>query len=207
MDIRLQKKIKNDNLYYLVSNIEKKVYNDWFLFENYKEIPTLEKYFFELMSKELKETFKNKEYSSVKYKSVLLIMYNITFDGDKLDIKSTSLLSDLYLNIRYKDLATPIDSLRNKYTVSAIETYKRYLLSTRLNQLSSETRKLFFKLKEKIGKDKDDDVLLKEILYLCIYSEYTKAIQRAHKMNDFLNEIKEIAKNENVNFDEWDFAE
>lgn len=206
MDIRLQKKLKNDNLYYLVSNIEKKVYNDWFLFENHRELPLLEKYFFDVLSKELKETFGEREYSSVKYKSILLIMYNITFDGDKMDIKSSNLISNLYLNIRYKDMANAIDALRNKYTANSIETYKNFLLSTPINQFSIETRKMFNTLKEKIGKDKDEKEILKELLYLCIFTEYNKALQRAQKMNGFLDEIKNIAKKENINFDEWDFS-
>ncbi len=201
MDIKLQKRLKNDELYFVVCNIEKKLFNDWFIFDKYKELPILEKYFFDLMSKELGETFNNKVYSSNTFKAVLLIMYSICFDGDKIDIKSSNLISNLYINLRYNDLANAIDFLKTKYDINSINAYKDELLNTPLSSLSIETRKKFDVFKNKVAKNKSDEEVFKELIYLCIYTEYERACVRAKKFNNLLDEMKGFAKAHNIKTD------
>ena len=199
----MQKKLKNDELYYVINNLHTKLYNDWFIFGKYKEIPLLEKYFFEIMTKELIASFETKTYSSSKYKALLLVLYNICLDGDRLNIKSSNLLSNLYLNVRYKDFVSEIDAFKGKFEESSIETCKNNLMKKTYADISAESKRLFDIVKAKIGKDKTNDDVFKEIMFLCVDSEYEKAKSRANKMHNLIQDIKQFAKNENIEFDNY----
>ncbi len=201
MGVKLQKKLKEENLYFIVYNSDKKTYNDWFMFDEYKELPILEKYFFNLMASELNDLFENKDYSSSKYKASLLLLYNLCFDGEKLNLKCTNLLSELYINIRYRDLSQKIEAMRNKISRESIERNRASILNTKLSELSKETIQLFNQVKSKV-KEQNSDEILREIIFLSLKTEYEQAIKRAKKLEDMVEFGKNLCKSEGKRFED-----
>ena len=200
MQIKLQKRLNDNNLFFLVNNMDEKKYDDAFLFESYEKYPNLEKYFFRIMSEELKETFEvAKTYSPMKYKTTLLILHNICFDGDTIDIRSVNLISDIYFKIRYEELVNQIEAFRFKINYEAVEKYTKEVFSIKYNNLSIKSQQLFDKLCNEVNPSSKEE-LFKEVMYLCISLEYERAKKRCLAAENVSNELERILKEEETRF-------
>lgn len=199
MNLRLQKRLENDELHYVVYDMDEKLIRDWFVFDDYKNLPVLEAYFFGLMSQELAETFENKSlYSPVRYKSILLVMHNICFDGNHINIKVSKPLSELYLAMKYNVFSSQIDTIKNRLEITSLEKIETDFLKLTIKDLPKEYLKNYYEVKDKIAKNKSDDVFFRELLHLCSDSEYYRAKEKANKMLNLIDDLKKIATEYNV---------
>lgn len=200
MILNFEQREKNNKRFFVVNDLEKNVMYDFFEFPNYKEMPILTNYFFNLMNKEFRDTFNNgDDYSRARFLSNLLIMYNICFDGNIIDIKTTKLLKPIYFELRFKEMINRIDFMNGKRNSKSLTEYREKLTDLSLNKFSDKTKELFNDVNNEITKNKKSDELFKEILKLTTAKDYQLAYDKALEFEKFLNEYN---KKYNIKLDE-----
>lgn len=181
MNLKLQKKLENNHLYYLVADADKPdTYYEFYEYPNYKNTPNIENICYKIMATELQKAFKGRNFSSQSYKSVLFIIHGIIIDGNVIDISSSKELSPLVDNIRYKDLYNVINSFRKKLSIEVLDYFKDKILSINIDEFSTETKKLFNDFLKATNYTRDKDTVFKEILYLSIINEYNRAYVKVY---------------------------
>lgn len=181
MNLKLQKKLENDRLFYLVADADKPdTFYEYYEYPNYKNTPNIENICYKIMAQELVNAFKGKNFSSSNYKSVLFLMHGIILDGNVIDITSSNELSPLIDNIRFKDLYNVINSFRKKLSIQVLDYFKDKILSINISQFSEDTKALFEQFLTSVKYTRDKDVIFKEILYLAIINEYNRAYVKVY---------------------------
>lgn len=181
MNLKLQKKLENDRLFYLVADADKPdTFYEYYEYPNYKNTPNIENICYKIMAQELTKAFKDKNFSSSGYKSILFLMHGIILDGNVIDITSSNELSPLIDNIRFKDLYNVINSFRKKLSIQVLDYFKDKILSINISQFSEDTKALFEQFLASVKYTRDRDVIFKEILYLAIINEYNRAYVKVY---------------------------
>ncbi len=176
MSLKLRKKIENEKMYYLVSDANKNdTYYEFYQFDHYKEIPNIENIYYKIMGSELVKAYDSKPFSSVGFKSILLLSHGIIIDGNVINIGTANILYDLVQNIRFKDLYNVINSFRKHLSIKVLNYFRDKILEIEINQLSKDTQEFFNELIETLNYKKDTKEFFREIMYLAIINEYQRA--------------------------------
>lgn len=176
MSLKLRKKIENEKMYYLVSDANKNdTYYEFYQFDHYKEIPNIENIYYKIMGSELVKAYDTRPFSSVGFKSILLLSHGIIIDGNVINIGTANILYDLVQNIRFKDLYNVINSFRKHLAIEVLNYFRDKILEIEINQLSKDTQELFNDLIETLNYKKDTKEFFREIMYLAIINEYQRA--------------------------------
>lgn len=195
--LKLQKKLKDGDLYYLIYNMENKTILDWFIFKDYKECPKLEIYFFGLMFKELQDTFNydHSEYSQAKFLANLLIQYNILVDGNVITIKHSKLINEAYMEIRFNCLSNSISSFKNKLNTKAIKAYKERILNADFDNLLTQKAKTSINKINAMLKLDHNQSIIKEVVYLCLEKDYNLSLKKSIKLKQICEGIENKLNN------------
>lgn len=204
MDLKLKKMIKEERLFYLVADNQKNdAYYEYYEYPNYKQTPIIETVCFKTIGNELLKAYKNKDYTSQSFRSLLFLLHGIIIDGNVIDIASSKELADLIDNIRYKDLYNVINSFRKKLSIEVLEFFKEKILEIEVTALSVATQNYFTNFCSTINYTKDKSLLFKEILFLAISNEYKRAYLKVFNKEQEIKEFADELKN-NLDFDEED---
>lgn len=192
MGLKLRKKIKDEKLYYLVSDASSNdTYYEFYLFENHKEIPSIESICYKIMGTELISAYEARPFSSVGYKSLLLVRDGIIIDGNVINVGTANIFYEIIQNIRYKDLYNVINSFRKKLSIKALNFFREKIMEIKVENLSEDTKDLFNKLLVSLNYKNDKDELFKEILFLATLNEYNRAYKDVYLEEQKINSYKE----------------
>lgn len=204
MDLKLKKMIKEERLFYLVADNQKNdAYYEYYEYPNYKQTPIIETVCFKTIGNELLKAYKNKDYTSQSFRSLLFLLHGIIIDGNVIDIASSKELADLIDNIRYKDLYNVINSFRKKLSIEVLEFFKDKILEIEVTALSVATQNYFTNFCSTINYTKDKSLLFKEILFLAISNEYKRAYLKVFNKEQEIKEFADELKND-LDFNEED---
>ncbi len=204
MDLKLKKKIENDKLYYLVADgANQDKYYEYYEYPNFKETPNIETICYKTIGSELMKAYKQKNFSPSGFKSILFLLHGIIIDNNVIDISTCKELSNVIDNIRYKDLYNVINSFRKKLSIEVLEYYKNKILDIEVTSLSQETQNLYENFLKSINYNKDKNVLFREVLFLSIVNEYSRAYPRIMKKEQEITNFEKEYKSH----PEWDEEE
>ena len=196
MNLKLKKMIKEKRLFYLISDGDKAdTYYEFYEYPNYEQTPIIETVCYKTIGNELLKAYKNKDYTSKSFRSLLFLLHGIIIDGNVIDIASSKELADLIDNIRYKDLSNVIKSFRKKLSIEVIEFFKKKILEIEVTALSPATQNYFSNFCLAINYSKDKSQLFKEVLFLAIANEYKRAYLKVFSTEQEINEFQEELKN------------
>lgn len=209
MEAKLQKRLNDnrDRLFYTVYDPVSKNYYDLFEFKRFKDIPILERTIFKFFSKTFNDLFSTRDYDFNFFKVSLFLSHNISLNGKGEEIKDieykiSTLLKDIYLQLRWQDLFNIINSFKGKVTVDGVEALKEHILSMNIQKFSIATINAYTTLKNNLNYAGDDEPLFKECLMLVIYDEYQRALARTKSVNDKMEKLSKNSKNGNLSLED-----
>jgi len=205
MDLKLKKMIKEGRLFYLIADNQKNdTYYEYYEYPNFKQTPIIETVCYKTIGNELLKAYKNRDYTSQSFRSLLFLLHGIIIDGNVIDIASSKELADLIDNIRYRDLYNVINSFRKKLSIEVLEFFKNKILEIEVIALSNITQTLFNQFCNAINYTKDKNSLFKEVLFLAISNEYNRAYLKVlNKEQEILDYEEKVKANPEIE-DEFD---
>ena len=158
------KEINGFNMILVLEPFTEKIKDYIILSEISDNTKKLDKYFYDVILKRIKELFEDTPYNLGVLKNDLRILYGIKIDDSKtVDYSTSKLLKEIYLKLKYKDLSWYLDFLKKKITKEGQRKVIDAILKLDVNK---ETFDLILKLSN-FTEIKYQD-LIKEIKYLCM---------------------------------------
>ncbi len=161
--LKLQKRIQNDNLYFVIIDIQNGCFRDMFYVSKDKEFPVLSEYIFKIMLETLDSLFKDKPYNQKEYYDNLLIFHKLCFKNSNVMLDTVVPINNLTTSIKYGCLSNIITILQKKISVDGVEKLKSIIYNTDFyGELSIQEKDMLEKAKDVICPKKDSKILLKE---------------------------------------------
>ncbi len=175
MGVKLTKKIKDVKFYYLVSDdmFEDK-FHEYYLFEYHKELPIIEDICFKIMSNELSDSYRYKEFNNKGYKYKLLANSGIIIEGNTIKLKTCKYFYNIVNGIRYIELYNVINDMKKNLEVETLNHYRNKILEIQVEKLSDTTQELFKELMKRFSSIQDKQEFFKEIMFLTTIDYYNE---------------------------------
>ena len=94
--LKLQKRIQNDKMFFIVLDYSEGCIKDMFYFSEENQFPLIEDKIFEIMATDLEIEFKTSSYSRRRFQISLLTTYRISIEDDSVNFKNSIFCNDFY---------------------------------------------------------------------------------------------------------------
>lgn len=189
--LKLQKRIENGKMFFVILDYSQGCIKDMFYFSNENQFPILEDKIFEIMSNDLEIEFKNKNYSRRLFQISLLATYRISIENDEINFKNSMFCNEFYNYVKFDRLTTLISYLKGKKTLEGLNLCREFILNeTTLNSITSRGLALYEKTKELVASNDKHDKLFKEFLLLAVEDEYRMMFLKIQQENELAAKVE-----------------
>lgn len=167
--LQLQKRIQNNNIYYLVVDLKAGSFKDMLYICPENSFPLLENYVYQIMDDTLNFSFKNTDYNPQVYKTNLFLLHRLEIINSNVLMETVKPLSNIYIELKYGILEKVIYIMNHKSTIEGVNNLKNAVLKTDfIKELSPNLRSELGQANKLISPKSDMHRLYNEIIKLII---------------------------------------